>query len=147
MRFVFKTSPQNTIWADMLSVARAPDDIEVFKSGWTFGIADRTGSGNQSATARHPGHRHPLPARFWPVWQCLIDTDQMPYCTNSSGVTRRSCLAGNSRLLTGCRSNDHAMRPTLDRRTGVFEFTRIAPVVDIVQQSHSTLPQGRYLSN
>jgi F420-dependent oxidoreductase-like protein len=36
MRFAFKTSPQNTTWADMLAVWRAADDIEVFESGWTF---------------------------------------------------------------------------------------------------------------
>ena len=28
MRFAFKTSPQNTTWADMLAVWRAADDIE-----------------------------------------------------------------------------------------------------------------------
>ena len=36
MRFAFKTSPQNTTWADMLAVWQAADDIEVFESGWTF---------------------------------------------------------------------------------------------------------------
>ena len=36
MRFAFKTSPQNTTWADMLAVWRAADDIELFESGWTF---------------------------------------------------------------------------------------------------------------
>jgi F420-dependent oxidoreductase-like protein len=36
MRFAFKTSPQNTTWADMLAVWREADDIEVFESGWTF---------------------------------------------------------------------------------------------------------------
>jgi F420-dependent oxidoreductase-like protein len=36
MRFAFKTSPQNTTWADMLAVWQAADDIEVFDSGWTF---------------------------------------------------------------------------------------------------------------
>jgi len=36
MRFAFKTSPQDTTWADMLSVWRAADDIELFESGWTF---------------------------------------------------------------------------------------------------------------
>ncbi|HWE54854.1 MAG TPA: LLM class F420-dependent oxidoreductase [Acidimicrobiales bacterium] len=36
MRFAFKTSPQDTTWADMLAVWRAADDIEVFESGWTF---------------------------------------------------------------------------------------------------------------
>ena len=48
MRFAFKTSPQNTTWADMLSVWRTADDIEVFDSGWTFDhfypiFADHTG--------------------------------------------------------------------------------------------------------
>ena len=36
MRFAFRTSPQNTTWADMLAVWRAADDIEVYESGWTF---------------------------------------------------------------------------------------------------------------
>ncbi|MDA2990396.1 MAG: LLM class F420-dependent oxidoreductase [Actinomycetota bacterium] len=36
MRFAFKTSPQNTTWADMLAVWRAADEIDVFESGWTF---------------------------------------------------------------------------------------------------------------
>jgi F420-dependent oxidoreductase-like protein len=36
MRFAFKTSPENTTWADMLAVWRAADDIDVFESGWTF---------------------------------------------------------------------------------------------------------------
>ena len=36
MRFAFKTSPQNTTWADMLAVWREADGIDVFESGWTF---------------------------------------------------------------------------------------------------------------
>jgi F420-dependent oxidoreductase-like protein len=36
MRFAFKTSPQNTVWTDMLAVWREADTIEVFESGWTF---------------------------------------------------------------------------------------------------------------
>ena len=36
MRFAFKTSPQNTTWADMLAVWQQADDIDVFESGWTF---------------------------------------------------------------------------------------------------------------
>ena len=36
MRFAFKTSPQNTTWAEMLAVWRAADDIDVYESGWTF---------------------------------------------------------------------------------------------------------------
>jgi F420-dependent oxidoreductase-like protein len=36
MRFAFKTSPQDTTWADMLAVWRAADDIDLFESGWTF---------------------------------------------------------------------------------------------------------------
>jgi F420-dependent oxidoreductase-like protein len=36
MRFAFKTSPQNTTWADMLAVWQAADDIDVFESGWNF---------------------------------------------------------------------------------------------------------------
>jgi len=36
MRFGFKTAPQHTTWADMLSVWQAADDIDIFESGWTF---------------------------------------------------------------------------------------------------------------
>lgn len=36
MRFAFKTSPQDTAWADMLAVWRAADDIDFYESGWTF---------------------------------------------------------------------------------------------------------------
>lgn len=36
MRFAFKTSPQNTTWAEMLNVWRAADGIELYESGWTF---------------------------------------------------------------------------------------------------------------
>jgi F420-dependent oxidoreductase-like protein len=36
MRCAFKTSPQNTTWADMLAVWKEADDIELFESGWTF---------------------------------------------------------------------------------------------------------------
>jgi F420-dependent oxidoreductase-like protein len=36
VRFAFKTSPQDTTWADMLAVWRAADDIELFESGWVF---------------------------------------------------------------------------------------------------------------
>jgi len=36
MRFGFKTSPQNTTWADMLAVWRAADAIDFYESGWTF---------------------------------------------------------------------------------------------------------------
>lgn len=36
MRFAFKTSPQNTTWADMLAVWQAADGIDVYESGWTF---------------------------------------------------------------------------------------------------------------
>ena len=36
MRFAFKTSPQDTTWADMLAVWKAADDIDLFESGWTF---------------------------------------------------------------------------------------------------------------
>lgn len=36
MRFGFKTSPQNTTWADMLAVWREADSIETFESGWVF---------------------------------------------------------------------------------------------------------------
>jgi F420-dependent oxidoreductase-like protein len=36
MRFAFKTSQQNTTWADMLAVWREADGIELFESGWIF---------------------------------------------------------------------------------------------------------------
>ena len=36
MRFAFKTTPQNSTWADMLAVWREADDIDVYESGWTF---------------------------------------------------------------------------------------------------------------
>ncbi|MGW0181544.1 LLM class F420-dependent oxidoreductase [Nocardia sp. NPDC003345] len=36
MRFAFKTSPQETTWADMLAVWRAADEIDIYESGWTF---------------------------------------------------------------------------------------------------------------
>ncbi|HEX3611490.1 MAG TPA: LLM class F420-dependent oxidoreductase [Sporichthyaceae bacterium] len=36
MRFGFKTSPQNTEWADMLAVWQAADEMEIFESGWVF---------------------------------------------------------------------------------------------------------------
>ncbi len=36
MRFAFKTSPQNTTWAEMLPIWQTADDIEVYESGWTF---------------------------------------------------------------------------------------------------------------
>jgi F420-dependent oxidoreductase-like protein len=36
MRFAFKTAPQNTTWADMLTIWRVADDIDMFESGWTF---------------------------------------------------------------------------------------------------------------
>jgi F420-dependent oxidoreductase-like protein len=36
MRFAFRTSPQNTTWAEILAVWKAADDIEVFESGWVF---------------------------------------------------------------------------------------------------------------
>lgn len=36
VRFAFKTSPQNTTWAEMLPIWQAADDIDVYESGWTF---------------------------------------------------------------------------------------------------------------
>src|SRR5206468_629146 len=36
MRFAFKTSPQDTTWADLLAVWREADQIERFESGWLF---------------------------------------------------------------------------------------------------------------
>jgi F420-dependent oxidoreductase-like protein len=34
--FAFKTSPQNTTWADMLEVWRAADEMDFYVSGWVF---------------------------------------------------------------------------------------------------------------
>jgi F420-dependent oxidoreductase-like protein len=36
MRFAVKTAPQHTTWADMLSVWKEADDIDLFESAWTF---------------------------------------------------------------------------------------------------------------
>ena len=36
MRFAFKTSQQDTTWADMLAVWKEADGIELFESGWNF---------------------------------------------------------------------------------------------------------------
>jgi F420-dependent oxidoreductase-like protein len=36
MRFAFKTSQQDTTWAQLLAVWKAADDIDVFESGWNF---------------------------------------------------------------------------------------------------------------
>ncbi|CAN5228671.1 LLM class F420-dependent oxidoreductase [soil metagenome] len=36
MQFAFKTSPQNTTWAEMLPIWQTADDIDVYESGWTF---------------------------------------------------------------------------------------------------------------
>ena len=36
MRFAFRTAPQNTTWAEMLTIWQVADDIEVFESGWVF---------------------------------------------------------------------------------------------------------------
>ncbi|MFM8598388.1 MAG: LLM class F420-dependent oxidoreductase [Mycobacterium sp.] len=36
MRFAFKTSQQDTRWADLLKLWQVADDIEVFESGWVF---------------------------------------------------------------------------------------------------------------
>ncbi|HEU4362176.1 MAG TPA: LLM class F420-dependent oxidoreductase [Mycobacterium sp.] len=36
MQFAFKTSPQNTTWAQMLAVWQVADAIDVYESGWTF---------------------------------------------------------------------------------------------------------------
>ncbi|MEO7556521.1 MAG: LLM class F420-dependent oxidoreductase, partial [Acidimicrobiales bacterium] len=36
MRFAIKTSPQNTTFADMLTVWQVADDMELFESAWTF---------------------------------------------------------------------------------------------------------------
>ena len=36
VRFAFKTSTQNTTWAELLTVWRAGDEIDIYESGWTF---------------------------------------------------------------------------------------------------------------
>jgi len=36
MRFAFKTSQQDTTWADLVKVWQIADEIEVFESGWIF---------------------------------------------------------------------------------------------------------------
>jgi F420-dependent oxidoreductase-like protein len=36
VRFAFKTSPQNTTWAEILPVWQEADKIEIFESGWVF---------------------------------------------------------------------------------------------------------------
>lgn len=36
VQFAFKTSPQNTTWADMLEVWKAADEMDFFVSGWVF---------------------------------------------------------------------------------------------------------------
>ena len=36
MRFGFKTSQQDTTWADLLKVWQVADEIDVFESGWVF---------------------------------------------------------------------------------------------------------------
>jgi F420-dependent oxidoreductase-like protein len=36
VRFAFKTSPQDTTWADLLAVWQAADEMEIFESGWVF---------------------------------------------------------------------------------------------------------------
>ena len=36
MRYAFKTSPQDTTWADLLTVWREADEIDRFESGWLF---------------------------------------------------------------------------------------------------------------
>ncbi len=48
MRYGFKTAPQNTSFADLLSCWRVADDLDVFESGWLFDhfepiFSDRTG--------------------------------------------------------------------------------------------------------
>ena len=43
-------------------------------------------------------------------------------------MINRSCLAGNSRLLTGWRNNDQAIRPTRYRDIGLI-YTVITPAV------------------
>ena len=81
MRFAFKTSPQNTTWADMLAVWQAADDIERVRVGLDLRpllpdlLATPTGpvprgldrrstalaQATDAAAARRAGHRHPLP--------------------------------------------------------------------------------------
>jgi len=36
MRFAFRTAPQNTTWADLLTFWQVADDVDIFESGWVF---------------------------------------------------------------------------------------------------------------
>lgn len=64
MRFAFKTSPQNTTWDDMLAIWKVADDIEVFRSGWTFDhfypiFSDPTGPCLEGWVTSQRSHRPP----------------------------------------------------------------------------------------
>ena len=59
-------------------------------------------------------------------------------CSNSSAVTRRSCLAGKSRHFMGCRTNDQAIRLTRDRDIGLM-CTVITPAVGIAEHGPAAL--------
>jgi F420-dependent oxidoreductase-like protein len=54
MRFAFKTSPQNTTWADMLAVWREAEDIELYESGWLFDHFYPIWSPQKAADPRDP---------------------------------------------------------------------------------------------
>ena len=111
MRFAFKTSLQDTTWADMLAVWKLADDIELFESGWTFDhfypiFADSSGpclegwitlTALAQATSRLrmgtlvTGIRI-VTRRFWPTWR--PPSTSFPGAVWSSGSelggTRRS---------------------------------------------------------
>lgn len=54
------------------------------------------------------------------LWLTDSGSGHTPKRMSSSAVIRRSCRAGNSRLLTGCRNHDQAIRPIRDRTIGLI---------------------------
>ncbi len=54
MRFAFKTSPQNTTWADMLAVWREAEGIDLYESGWLFDHFYPIWSPQKAADPRDP---------------------------------------------------------------------------------------------
>src|SRR6201986_3753537 len=71
MRFAFKTSPQDTTWAQMLAVWKEADDIDVFESGWTF---DHFYPIFGTSTGPCLGGCPPLPARRQPPPRLRLGT-------------------------------------------------------------------------
>ena len=53
-------------------------------------------------------------------------------------MTKRSCLAGKSRLLTGCRNSDQAIRPIRERAIGLM-CTVFTPAVGVLLHRGLTL--------